>query len=194
MNSHIYSVSRTENGVTLRFEDGHQADFDKVVFAITPGHVFPLLADPSEAEKEQFEAWESSRVSVQIHTDTELYQRRGIRYFSEFDLFETEPEHFGYNAYLNRLSEIPEGCDSHFSLAFNLEQEIDPERVIHTQEHTTPLYSTGSWKHRSSIVRDNGSRHTFHVGAYLGDGLQEGAASSALVVSGMLGGKGLHVL
>jgi predicted NAD/FAD-binding protein len=34
----------------------------------------------------------------------------------------------------------------------------------------------------------NGENHTFHVGAWLGDGLQEGAITSALTVSKLLGG------
>ena len=66
---------------------------------------------------------------------------------------------------------------------FQLERLIAPDHIIHTQEHHTPLYTTESFKYRDEVVATNGENNTYYVGAYLGDGLHEGAIVSALRVA-----------
>ena len=70
-----------------------------------------------------------------------------------------------------------------------IEDEIDPEKIIHIQKHSTPFYSSEAFKYRNEVIETNGENNTFHVGAYLGIGLHEGAVVSALRVSKILGGK-----
>ena len=72
-------------------------------------------------------------------------------------------------------------------MSFQLEELIAPERIIHTQEHDTPLYTTASFRYRDEVVATNGENHTYHAGAYLGDGLHGGAISAAMRVAQLIG-------
>ena len=71
-------------------------------------------------------------------------------------------------------------------MAFNLDNVIAKQEIIHIQEHHTPLYTVESFRYRNEIIATNGDNHTYHVGAYLGDGLHEGAVSSAMQVAQLI--------
>ncbi len=152
--------------------------FDKVIIATTPEQVLRLLADATDDERRRFGAWEDSEVCSLVHCDTGLYQRRGIRYFSEFDLFHTAAGQRGYNAYLNRLCAVPESAGVHYGLSYGIDQEIDQALVVHRQPHRTPLYTVAAMRTREEIKATNGQRHTVFAGAWLDDGLHEGAIRS----------------
>ena len=107
---------------------------------------------------------------------------------TEFDVIETEPGKGGYNCYLNALCGVPENEERAFGLAFGIDAWIDPEKVILRQKHHTPDYTVESQRWHHEVLATNGENHTFHVGAWLGDGLQEGAITSAVAVSKLLGG------
>lgn len=85
---------------------------------------------------------------------------------------------------MNQLCDVKSGqC---YSLAFNMANLIDQNKIIHTQEHHTPLYTTESFHYRDQIVETNGENNTYYVGAYLGDGLHEGAVTSAMQVATLI--------
>ncbi len=174
----IRAVRRSAAGVEIEMQSGERMRFDKVVIATTPDQVLLLLADATVDERRRFDAWEGSEATTVVHSDTGLYQRRGIRYFSEFDLFHTAAGLRGYNAYLNRLCAVPDSAGVHYSLSYGIDEEIDPARVIHRQPHRTPLYTVEAMRTREEIRATNGERHTVFAGAWLDDGLHEGAVRS----------------
>jgi uncharacterized protein len=142
-----------------------------------------LLGDPTAAETKRFSTWKTNKVTSIIHTDTSMYDRFGIHKPLEFDFFQTNTK-WSYNGYLNQLDNISSPPD--YFLSFQLEELIAPERIIHTQEHDTPLYTTASFRYRDEVVATNGEHHTYHAGAYLGDGLHGGAISSAMRVAQLI--------
>ena len=91
---------------------------------------------------------------------------------------------WGYNARLNQLCGISSPVQ--YSLAFNLESLIAPDRILHIQQHHTPLYTVAAVRDRPEIIATNGNYHTYHVGAYLGDGLHEGAITSTIQVAELI--------
>jgi uncharacterized protein len=113
-----------------------------------------------------------------------MYDRYGIKQLTEFDFFETNSG-WGYNAYLNQLCGI--NSPQRYSLAFHLEDSIAPHNIVHMQHHDTPLYTVDAVRYRDEVVRTNGENHTYHVGAYLCDGLHEGAITSAILVAQSIG-------
>ena len=169
-------------------ENGESLSFDKVVFAVTPEQVLKLLGDASDDEQRRFGAWQENQLETVIHTDISFYKHFGISYYSEFDVFQTDTHgHYGYNAYLNRLYGIDASKYPHYSLAYNLDKRINPDKIIHRQQHNTPLYSVAAIRYRHEVIANNGENHTYHAGAYLGEGLHEGAISSAFAISELLG-------
>ena len=183
LNARVKGITRTSNGVTIELPEG-QRRFDKIVLATPPDQVMKLLADPTPAESKRFSSWRENRVRTFLHSDTTMYDRYNIAQPSEFDFFQTD-QSWGYNAFLNQLCGIR--SDQRYSLAFNLANLIDQDKVIHIQEHHTPLYTVKSFHYRDQVVETNGENNTYHVGAYLSDGLHEGAVTSAMRAAELIG-------
>lgn len=184
VNVEIESICRGADGVKIVLSTGEIQEFDKVVFATPPDRVMKLLSDPTEAETKRFSAWQANYATTLLHSDTSMYDRYGIRKLSEFDFFETD-KGWGYNASLNQLCGISSSRE--YSLAFHLDKLIAKDQIIHIQKHHTPLYTVESFRYRNEIIETNGENHTYHGGAYLGDGLHEGAITSALRVAKLIG-------
>ncbi|RUT04371.1 cyclopropane-fatty-acyl-phospholipid synthase [Dulcicalothrix desertica PCC 7102] len=184
LNVEVANISRKSDIVKIELVDGEAYTFDKIVFATPPDQVMKLLSDPTDDEIKRFSQWKKNEAQTILHTDTSMYHRYEINKFSEFDFFETESG-WGYNAYLNQLCGVT--SDQKYSLAFNLDSIIVPNKTIHIFDHHTPLYTVDSFKYRDEVVMTNGENNTYHVGAYLADGLHEGAVTSAIRVANAIG-------
>jgi predicted NAD/FAD-binding protein len=148
-----------------------------------------MLADASPDEQRRFGPWASRRIRTLVHCDEGIYRRRGASFATEFDLFELSGGRGGYNALLNLLCGVPDGDGRSYGLAFGLEDEIDPGTVMHVQEHLVPAFTLDSLRSREEIKASSGRRGIWYAGAWLGDGLHEGAVASAVAVSKGLGGE-----
>lgn len=186
LGARIGGISRTEGHVEITTEDGGRERFDRIVFATPPDQVLKLLSDPSPEEIRHFSPWRENVAHTVIHTDQSMYARYTIATYSAFDVFEKDHGDAGYNGFLNPLIGLPESAPVKYNLAYNLSDRIAPDRVLHTQEHHTPLYTVDAYAFRDEIIGSNGRNRTCHAGAYLYDGLHEGAVQSALAVSELL--------
>lgn len=184
LNANISSITRQPNGVKIELASGHTHCFDKIVLAVPPGQILTLLSDPSEDEKKWFSCWRDNHIKTVIHTDSSIYSRYDVKTMSEFDFFESD-QGWGYNCFLNQLCGL--NTSTRYYLSFNLETLIDDQCIVHCQEHMTPFYTVDAFAHRDEIIRCNGKNHTYHAGAYLKDGLHEGAITSAFEVAELIG-------
>jgi uncharacterized protein len=182
----VTAIRQTATGVSISLTGDNTQEFDKVVFATPPDVVLKLLADPHPDEIARFSAWQGNHVQTLLHTDMAMYAPYQVKQGSEFDFFETDKQqgNWGYNARLNQLCGISSPVQ--YSLAFDLESLIAPDRILHVQQHHTPLYTVAAFRDRREIIANNGNYHTYHVGAYLGDGLHEGAITSAIRVADLI--------
>jgi len=183
VSAEIDGIRRINNGVAITLSNGEVEQFDKIVFATPPDQVMKLLSDPTEDEARYFSKWRENVAHTVIHTDTSMYDRYNVSSYSAFDVFEKPGNEAGYNAFLNPLIDVDENSSVKYNLAYNMVDRIDPKLVLHTQEHRTPLYEVDAYAFRDEIVASNGSNNTYHAGAYLYDGLHEGAVRSALAVA-----------
>ncbi len=184
LNVEIDRIFRSLDIVKIVRSTGEIQEFDKVVFATPPDQIMALLADPTASETKRFSAWKANYAKTIVHRDTSMYNGYGIKQPAEFDFFQTKNS-WGYNGCLNQLCGI--STPQHNFLSFQLEELIARDRIIHTQEHHTPLYTTESFRYRNEVVATNGENNTYHVGAYLGDGLHGGAIDSAYKVAELIG-------
>jgi uncharacterized protein len=188
LNTEIRAIQRSNQAVQIagKIADSQlfQRQFDRVVLATPPDQVLRLLADPRPEEVRRFQAWQPNYATTILHGDRQFYEPYGIRQGSEFDFFQTEAG-WGYNADLKQLCGIE--SNQAYGLAFNLDATIAPAKIIHVQHHHTPLYTVAAFRYRDEVVATNGAHQTYHVGAYLGDGLHEGAVTSAMRVAQAIG-------
>ena len=186
--SPVEYVRRNAEGVVVKARGHQEESFDKVVFATTPGQVLKIIQDPSEAERRRFCEWSCNTFTTLAHRDTGLYRDYPTEVYGPCDYFRVEDKRrFGYNTYVNHGYGQP--ASTPCSFAYNLEAEIPESAILHRADHQTPDYRVEAFQHRYEVIETNGEHHTFHVGAYLGNGLHEGAASSASAVSSILGGE-----
>ena len=186
-NLKIQSVCRKQNFTEITFANNECARFDKIIFAIPPGEVLKVLSDPSNAELLFFSPWQSRLFPTVAHCDNSIYKQYKKPSKTLCDYFIKSDNTFGYNTYLNHLYQIPHATP--YSFAYNLDDQIKADKIIAKTNHIVPVYNTDAYQQIDSIKKFNGNNHTFYVGAYLGDGLQEGATQSALAVSKLLGGR-----
>ena len=180
------AVSRNANGARVEFSDG-VIQADRLVFATPPDQVLGLLADANSEERLWFSGWQANHAKTVIHTDESIYSDWDLHGFTEFDVFEKEGgTDAGYNAWLNKLCGLPDGHETNYFLAYNMEDRIDPLKILDRQTHHTPLYTSRAVAFIDEIKACNGSNNTFHAGAYLYKGLHEGAIQSALAVKSFL--------
>ena len=184
----VLSIRRERNGVSVQFPDGQQ-QFDRVVVATTPQAAFQLLSDPTSDETRWFGAWKDRRYRTTAHFSETMYKDRGIDFRTQCDCFEeSECGTVAYNCCLNSLYDID--SQRQYSFSSSMEDQIEPDRILHQQDHVTPVYVDAS-VYRQQIREANGHSNIYYVGAYLIDGLQEGAITSALKVARLLGGRSI---
>ena len=182
-NSEVKKVLREDQGVTLEIENGQNLHFDKVVFAIPPHQIINVLQEPTSEESFCLKRWKGNKITTIIHHDDNLYEPYPIKQPSEFDFFETESG-WGYNAVLNNLCDI--ATLPKYFLSYNLEGLIDPQKILHVANHETPLYMQNAVQYRSRLIDMNGNKNTYFAGAWLYDGLHEGATISAMRVADLI--------
>ncbi len=181
LSAEVRAIHRTNGRIQI---DGRLGDsrpfshqFDKLVFAAPPDQFLRLVADPRPDEVKRFQAWRPNYAKTVLHSDRTLYKPFHIQRGSEFDFFQTDIG-WGYNAYLNQLCGIT--SQTAYSLAFNLESKISPDKLIHVQQHHTPFFDADAFRYRDEVIATSGEHNTYHTGAYLSDCLHEGAVTSAM--------------
>lgn len=184
LNVEVEHIVRRVNVIKIVQSTGEVHKFDKVVFATPPDQVIALLSNPTTSEIKRFSHWQANYVDSVVHKDDSIYDRYGIKQPTEFDFFQTVTR-WGYNSCLNQLCNI--ASSQKYFLSYQLEELIARDRFIHIQKHHTPLYTTEAFRYRDEVVATNGENNTYHVGSYLGDGLHEGAISSAYRVAELVG-------
>jgi uncharacterized protein len=161
--------------------------FDDVVLATPPHQVLALLGDATAEEERRFAAWAHRSVTTLVHTDDGLYTRRGIDARTEFDLFRTVAGECGYNAWLDRIAGAPWGGPS-YGLAHRLDGEVAVRHVLARVDHEVPRYTVAAVRWRAEVLAHQGEHDTWFAGAWLGEGLHEGAVRSASAVAEALVG------
>jgi len=183
LNAKITTIHRSTTGVSIDFKKDKTEQFDKIIFAVPPDQVLKLLSDPSEKEIRYFQAWEKNIAQTIVHTDSLIYPHYGIKEPCEFDFFQTKNS-WGYNAHLNQICGLE--SQPRYNLSYNLESIISSEAIIFKVIHHTPMYTVHAFKYRDQILANNGENNTYHAGAYLYDGLHEGAIIAAKQVANLI--------
>jgi len=183
----IRAVVRTARGVELRFTDRPSGRFDEVVFACHGDQVLPLLADPSDVEREVFAGFRTSRNDTWLHTDARLLpRRRAARASWNYNLGEGDGEGATVTYHLNRLQRL--ATREEYCVTLNPRAgAIDPARVLARMTYHHPLYTRDAIRSQARWGEVSGRRHTHFCGAYWSYGFHEDGLTSALRVARALG-------
>jgi predicted NAD/FAD-binding protein len=182
----IQSVRRGEAGVTISFADRPAARADEVVFACHGDQVLPMLADPSDAEREVFSAFTTTANEVWLHTETAaLPRRRWARASWNYRLEDDEAAPPSVTYHLNRLQNLT--CSTDYCVTLNPRWSLPRERVITRVSWRHPRVTVDSLRAQQRWREVSGTRRTHYCGAYWRYGFHEDGLLSALRVAADLG-------
>lgn len=179
-------ISRKPDGVEINLK-GEAHKYDAVIISTTPGSIKDLLHDMSDLEIAIFSDMNDQVFKTIAHTDLSFYgPYRNVKKTPMDLFFENNKSNTGYNAYQNDAYQLK--TNKNYSFAYNLDDMIPKEAILNEVKHTVPFYSQNHDSKIKLIESINGLNRTFYAGAYLGNGLHEGAAESAMSVAFKLGG------
>jgi predicted NAD/FAD-binding protein len=182
----IASVWRSETGVTLTFHDRPAMRFDEIVFACHGDQVLPLLADPSDRERDVFACFTTTTNVAWLHTDGSVLpvqaRARASWNYRLADAVDAPPT-VTYD--LNRLQGLE--AREQYCVTLNPNGAIDDDRVLRRFVYRHPLYTReaiGAQRQWSDV---SGINRTHYCGAYWQHGFHEDGLTSAIRVAAALG-------
>lgn len=177
--ANIRAVRRTETGVDI---DG--ASFDEVVFACHGNQILPLLAEPSDAERDVLQHFQTSRNEVCLHTDTSLLPKhQAARASWNYNLSAGAGATVTYH--MNRLQNLQ--AEEDYCVTLNAGGAILHHKILRRFTYFHPLYTREAIRAQARWSEISGARHTHFCGAYWFYGFHEDGLNSALRVARALG-------
>ncbi len=182
----ILAVRRADNEVTVTFRDRPSMTFDEVVFACHGDEVLPLLADPSDREREVFSRFTTTANVAWLHTDGSVLPGLGRARASWNYLLGTAagaPPTVTYD--LNRLQRL--ATREQYCVTLNPDQHVDERHVLRKFAYRHPLYTREATAAQRRWHEVSGVNRTHYCGAYWYYGFHEDGLNSALRVAGAFG-------
>lgn len=191
LNAQISSVARSEHNVTLRFQNRPDMTFDQVVFACHGNQVLPLLAAPTETERDVLGQFHTSRNEVCLHTDSTLLPSRAAARASwNYNLNAGAAGSATVTYHMNRLQSLDlqsPSMDTQYCVTLNATSIIRPNRILGRYIYHHPIYNREAIQGQTRWSEISGHNRTHFCGAYWFYGFHEDGLNSALRVSRKLG-------
>lgn len=186
LKQNITGVSRQADGVTVHYADGHDEQFDKVVFACHSDQALALLQDPSAAESAILGGIAYQQNEVVLHTDTRLLPVRKAAWASwnyNLDNQRSDRSTLTYN--MNILQRLTAPVT--FCVTLNNTANIAKDQILGIYHYAHPVYNPMTIACQQRRAEINGQRHSYFCGAYWYNGFHEDGARSAVDIAAMLG-------
>ena len=186
LNSHIKSVTRNAEGVTITFADDQKAQFDKVIFACHSDQALALLGDPCEQETTVLGAIPYTENSVVLHTDESLLPDRKAAWASWNYLLNNNTDKAAVVTYqMNILQGIE--SDTQFCVTLNHLEGINQSKILREFTYHHPVFNQESIAAQQQKHTVDGQNNTYFCGAYWYNGFHEDGVRSAVDVAKQLG-------
>jgi predicted NAD/FAD-binding protein len=189
LGSSIHWVQRGEDGVTLAFRNRPAMRFDEVVFACHGDQVLPLLADPTDRERDVFQRFLTTTNVAWLHTDDSVLPvlpRARASWNYRLSVDADAPPTVTYD--LNRLQGLT--AARQYCVTLNPNGGIDERRVLGKFLYRHPLLPPRPFARRRSGGEVSGVNRTHYCGAYWRYGFHEDGLTSALRVPARLESSG----
>ena len=183
--SEISSVERNGENARIHFANRPAMEFDEVVFACHGDQVLPLLAAPSDCEREIMSNFTSSSNDTCLHSDSALLPRRKIARASWNYMLTDDPGKVTLTYHMNRLQSLR--TEEDFCVTLNATASIDPQKIIRRMTYRHPLYTREAVAAQSRWNEISNRNRTHFCGAYWFYGFHEDGLNSAMRVARTLG-------
>jgi len=185
-NTPVAGVTRSAEGVTLRFNTRAPERFDHAVLACHGDQALRLLGDPSDAERAVLGQFRTSANDAWLHTDASWLPRSpraqaswNYRLSSDDDA----PPTVTYD--LNRLQGLRTA--TRYCVTLNPGTPIPEPSVLARIAYRHPLYDLAAVRAQGRWADVSGVNRTHFCGAYWGYGFHEDGLNAAVRVAASLG-------
>jgi uncharacterized protein len=175
----IQSIRRTAENVWI---DGET--FDDVVFACHGDQVLPMLADPTDRERDVLRHFPFTRNDTTLHTDETLLPRRPVARAS-WNYLLTGNQQVTLTYHMNRLQSL--GVPENYCVTLNSDSIITESKVLKSMIYHHPRFDAAAIAAQSRWSEISGQNRTHFCGAYWFYGFHEDGVKSALRVAESLG-------
>jgi predicted NAD/FAD-binding protein len=182
----ISSVERSDSGVTLQFRDRPTQQFDEVVFACHGDQVLPLLAQPTDTERDILNCFTTTRNETCLHTDTAMLPKRAAARAS-WNYLLGDAGKVTVTYHMNRLQSFKTTKD--YCVTLNSAGAIDEGKVLRRMVYAHPLYTHAAIRAQDRWREISGRHRTHFCGAYWFYGFHEDGVRSGRRVAETLGVK-----
>ncbi len=181
----VQAVRRTEEGIRLR-AGAEELDFEAIVLAVHSDQALRMLTDPSEAERAILGSIPYRENGIALHTDTAILPRCR-RAWAAWNYLVPGDEEAGVAVTydMNILQNLAAPVE--FLVSLNLEERLDPRRILHRGRFAHPVYTAAGLAARRRLEEIQGVRRTYYAGAWCGFGFHEDGVNSALSVGRRFG-------
>ena len=170
----------------MTFRDRPPMRFDDVVFACHGDQVLPLLADPSDRERDVFSGFTTTTNIAWLHTDASMLPVQARARASWNYRLANDPDAPPTVTYdLNRLQGLTTA--EQYCVTLNPDGGIDESQVLRRFVYRHPLYTREAIRAQQRWREVSGVNRTHYCGAYWIHGFHEDGLNSALRVSRALG-------
>lgn len=180
----IRGVHRDAAGVRLEIAGRPDQHFDEVVFACHGDQVLPLLADPTERERDVLGCFPFTRNDTTLHTDEALLPRRPAARASWNYLLLGDGQ-VTLTYHMNRLQSL--GTRENYCVTLNADSIIRPDKVLRRMVYHHPRFDQAAIAAQSRWSEISGQNRTHYCGAYWFYGFHEDGVRSAMRVAEALG-------
>ena len=144
----------------MTFRDRPSMRFDEVVFACHGDQVLPLLADPSDRERNVFSCFTTTTNTAWLHTDASVLPVRARARASWNYLLAADADAAPMVTYdLNRLQGLT--TPEQYCVTLNPDGQIDERRVLRRFIYRHPLYTPRGNQRAAAVAR--GQRRQPHA-------------------------------
>ncbi len=179
-NTKITAISRTSENVTIEFNDRQKKHFDAVVMACHSDQALKLLSDATAHEQEILGHIPYESNTAILHTDTRVLPQNKLAWaaWNYFIPQNGEQSKVAVTYNMNILQSLK--TEKTYLVSLNMEDSIDPSKIIKTIHYHHPIYTQASDYARTRHHEINGKNRSYFCGAYWRNGFHEDGVWSAL--------------
>lgn len=181
----IRAVCGGERGAAVHFEDGNEQKFDEVVFACHGPQAMRLIGNPTEAELEILECFETSKNLATLHTDERMLPTAKAAWASWNYRLEGRGSATTVTYHMNRLQSLD--TPEEYCVTLNDSGAVDRGKILREIDYLHPLFTLEAVRAQQRWAEVSGVRHLHFCGAYWFYGFHEDGLNSAIRVAKTLG-------
>ena len=186
INTKVVGITRTNEGIKLKTENGDVIKFHAVIMACHSDQSLKILTDPSPDEVQILSSIPYQKNTALLHTDSSVLPRRKriwASWNSNIPIKKEDLVSLTYNMNILQSLDVPETI----CVSLNMEERINPEKVLKRIVYHHPVYTAQTVESQNRKDEISGVNDTYYAGAYWKYGFHEDGVVSALDVCKKLG-------